>query len=399
VTNNTTTNPSCGGASTAGPCLTKGTLGNRSYINMVKYSPKYFSVAMAGTNDGNVAIGFNLGTGVAGQANWVNVTGNNAVLPNRPILGIALDPIVPSADVPIGYAAVGGFNENTPSTPGHVFQVTCTSNCSSFTWLNKTGNLPNIPAASIISNPNNPKQVFVGTDWGVYFTNDITAASPVWSRFSNGMPYTMIWDFQIDRGSTTVSAWTRGRGAWVYPLPAADITQAAPALLSAASRVTHGQSAIARDLPLALSGQPTVESRRKSSGAFQVVFTFSEPVNSGTAAATANGNSISSSVSFSGNTMIVSVSGVADRQTLTVTANNVAGPNTQTLPSASVSVGLLQADVNSDRAVNGGDATLVRNRSGSEVDGINFRYDVNADGYCNVGDAIVVRNKTGNGLP
>ena len=51
--------------------MTKQTLGNRSYINQVKYSPKYPSVAMLGTNDANVWIGFNLGTGTASQANWV----------------------------------------------------------------------------------------------------------------------------------------------------------------------------------------------------------------------------------------------------------------------------------------------------------------------------------------
>jgi hypothetical protein len=91
-------------------------LGNRSFINQVKYSPKYQSVAIVGTNDGNVQIGFNLGTGIASHANWVDVTGGNLTLPNRPILGIALDPTVPTANVPVGYAAVGGFNANTPAT-------------------------------------------------------------------------------------------------------------------------------------------------------------------------------------------------------------------------------------------------------------------------------------------
>ena len=105
VTNNPTTQD-----------MTKGTLGNRSYINQVKYSPKWSSDAIAGTNDGNVWIGFNLGTGSQSQANWVNVTGSNAVLPNRPILGIALDPDVGDRRPPAGYAAVGGFNANTPTT-------------------------------------------------------------------------------------------------------------------------------------------------------------------------------------------------------------------------------------------------------------------------------------------
>jgi hypothetical protein len=199
--------------------MTKQTLGNRSFINQIKYSPKYQSVAMAGTNDANAWIGFNLGTGTASQANWVDVTGGNTVLPNRPIMGVALDPTVSAANLPVGYAAIGGFNPNTPSMPGHVFQVTCTANCGSFTWVNKTGNLPDIPVDSIIVNPNNAQQVYAGTDWGVYYTDDITVASPTWLRFENGIPHAMVWDMQIDRGSTTLSVWTRSRGAYAYPLP------------------------------------------------------------------------------------------------------------------------------------------------------------------------------------
>jgi hypothetical protein len=199
--------------------MTKGTLGNRSFINQVKYSPKWSGDAIVGTNDANVWIGFNLGTGTESQANWVNVTGNNTVLPNRPVLGIALDPSAPSEDLATGYAAVGGFDANTPSTPGHVFQVTCTANCATFTWADKTGDLPDIPVDSIIVNPNQPQQVFAGTDWGVYFTDDITVTSPTWQRFENGVPHAMVWDMQIDRGSTTLSVWTRSRGAYVYPLP------------------------------------------------------------------------------------------------------------------------------------------------------------------------------------
>jgi hypothetical protein len=197
--------------------LTKGTLGNRSFINQVKYAPKKQSVAIVGTNDGNVQIGFNLGTGVASQANWVNVTGSNAVLPNRPILGIALDPTTTTA--PIGYAAVGGFDANTPSTPGHLFRVDCNTNCATATWTDKSGNLPDIPVDSVIVNPNIPAQVYAGTDIGLYFTDDITANPPVWQRFSAGVPSVMIWDMQVDRGATALSLWTRGRGAFVWPLP------------------------------------------------------------------------------------------------------------------------------------------------------------------------------------
>jgi hypothetical protein len=159
---------------------------------------------------------------VQAQANWVNVTGNNVILPNRPIMGIALDPSSPAPGTPIGYAAVGGFNNNSPSTPGHVFRVVCTMTstpCDGFTWTDKTGNLPDIPVDSIIVNPKFPSQVFAGSDFGLYYTDDITANPPVWNRFNNGLPNVMIWDVSVDRGSSTLALWTRNRGAYTWPLP------------------------------------------------------------------------------------------------------------------------------------------------------------------------------------
>jgi hypothetical protein len=196
------------------PNLCKGTLADRSFINQLAFSGTDTTVAIVGTNDGNVQYGFGLGS-LPSTAVWVNVTGGNAVLPNRPILDVATDPATPT----IGYAAVGGFDQNTPATPGHVFQVTCTANCASFNWVNKSGNLPNIPVDSIIANPLFPQQVFAGTDWGLYYTDDITQNPPTWFRFQAGLPNVMIWDMAIDRGATTLALFTRSRGAYAWPLP------------------------------------------------------------------------------------------------------------------------------------------------------------------------------------
>ncbi len=203
------------------PNLTKGTLGNRSFINQLAHATKTPSVAIAGSNDGNVHYGHGLNQGIADSASWVNLTAANAVLPNRPIMDVTID-VGDAADpgaTAIGYAVLGGFDQNTPATPGHVYRVSCTAHCASFVWRDVSGNLPNIPVNAVAVNPHQPNQVFAGSDWGLYYTDDVTATSPNWQRFDNGLPRVMIWDMAIDRGFTTLAVFTRGRGSWAWPLP------------------------------------------------------------------------------------------------------------------------------------------------------------------------------------
>ncbi|HJU40586.1 MAG TPA: hypothetical protein VJ724_13500 [Tahibacter sp.] len=189
---------------------------NRSFINQMAYAFTDPTIAIVGTNDGNVQYVYGLGVSGTNNATVANVTGANAVLPNRPVQDVVIDAQNPW----VGYAAIAGFDANTPATPGHVFRVTCTANCATFAWENKTGNLPDIPVNAIMVNPNLPGQVFAGTDWGLYYTDDISAASPQWQRFE-GLPRAMIWDLVVDRGTTTLAAFTRSRGAWAWPLPTA----------------------------------------------------------------------------------------------------------------------------------------------------------------------------------
>ena len=198
------------------PDLTKGVLNDRSIINQMHYDMEDGTVAIVGTNDGNVYYGFNMGQGT-NTANWVDVTDSNSTLPNRPILDVVSYQMT-------GYAAVGGFDQNTPTTPGHLYQISCDANCQNFQWADKSGNLPNIPVNSVMINPLYPDMVFAGTDWGLYYTQNINDMTPDWFRFNTGIPSVMIWDLTIDRGFTTLAAFTRTRGAYVWPLPDTELS-------------------------------------------------------------------------------------------------------------------------------------------------------------------------------
>ena len=207
--------------------LTKNTLilggENRSYINALSYAPGDPHVAVVGTNDGNVQYVFGLGVQYNGNcpdtpqacALAVDVSGGNAQLPLRPVLDVAVDP----RDALTAYAALGGFAANSPGQGGHVWRVRCSAQCASFAWDDVSGDLPDIPVNALQPNPNDPRQLFAGTDWGLYFTDDVTATPPHWQRFA-GAPRVMVWDMAVDRGATALALFTRSRGAWVWPLPA-----------------------------------------------------------------------------------------------------------------------------------------------------------------------------------
>ena len=156
--------------------------------------------------------------------------------PNRPILDVAIDPTTTTS--PIGYAAVGGFNANTPTTPGHIFRVVARP-IAQRSPERQDRKPPGYPGrfdhceSEIRRNRSSPEPIC-----GLYYTNDITAISPTWYRFDNGLPHAMIWDMQIDRGNTTLSVWTRSRGAYVWPLPSAPLLN----LTNVVSRKTHGSA-------------------------------------------------------------------------------------------------------------------------------------------------------------
>ena len=78
----------------------------------------------------------------------------------------------------------------------------------------------------------------------------------------------MVWDMSIDRGSTTLSVWTRSRGAYVWPLPSTSLQ-----LNAVASRKTHGAAGMFDlDLPTDGSGVECRSGGRSDS--FTLVFTF-----------------------------------------------------------------------------------------------------------------------------
>jgi hypothetical protein len=150
----------------------------------------------------------------------------------------------------------------------------------------------------------------------------------------------------------------------------------------AVSRKIHG-TAGTFDLPLSLvPTNPTTEPR--TGPTHTIVFTFDSAVSSAAAAVT-EGIGVAATPTLSGNDVIVSLSGVADRQYVTVTLSSVTtsnGPN----GGGSVRVGFLLGDVSQNRVVTVADLGLVNSQLAQVVTSANYLKDVNASGTLSLAD-------------
>lgn len=171
-------------------------------------------------------------------------------------------------------------------------------------------------------------------------------------------------------------------------------TSVGPVITGAVSRLTHG-TAGTFDLPLALSGSPTIE-MRNGSGNHTVVVTFDRPISSASATI-ASGAATAGAPVLSGNTATVSLTGVADRQTLTLELDNVTPTSGAAAPKVLVALSMLIGDVDQSGAVATEDVKLVTNFSGGVTSSSTFVYDVAPSGTVNSGDSLVTKNKHNDG--
>lgn len=104
------------------------------------------------------------------------------------------------------------------------------------TWVSKEGNFPDIPVKCILQNPLNTNEVMVGTQLGVWYTNNFSAASPTWNQSYNGMSNVQVTDMDL-RNDNTVFASTFGRGIFSGTLTAAPLSVNENSLVSNAIKV------------------------------------------------------------------------------------------------------------------------------------------------------------------
>jgi photosystem II stability/assembly factor-like uncharacterized protein len=80
------------------------------------------------------------------------------------------------------------------------------------TWQDKEGDFPDIPVKAVKMNPLLNNEVIVGTDLGVWRTDNFKSVNPTWKQSQNGMQNVKVTSFDLRTADNTVLATTYGRG-------------------------------------------------------------------------------------------------------------------------------------------------------------------------------------------
>jgi hypothetical protein len=334
------------------------------------------------------------------------------------IVGQGIDPNNAAVNVGIVYDIGASMAFSVGALPGLngalAFGVSNTGYVVGSSMLNQGSGLPfiwsdaggiiAIPLASGTSQGSaravNSAGLVVGNDssaFSIPFLYDGTTTY----RLADLIPVGSGWDLSMNTSSSALGISDNGviAGTGVYN-GATHAYAIVPALQlgSAVSRKTHGVAGTF-DIPLPLSGNPGVECRTGgTNGDYTLVFTFTNNVTSGNASVTGGIGSVLGVPTFSGNTMTVNLTGVANAQTLTVTLSGVTDEFSQVLPDTPVSVNMLIGDTSGNGVVNATDVAQTKGQVGQLVTSSNFRTDVNASGLINATDVAIVKAHSGGSI-
>ena len=79
-------------------------------------------------------------------------------------------------------------------------------------WAEKDGDFADIPVKAIMMNPMDKDEVIIGTNYGVWQTDNFTDDNPEWEHSRNGMSSVKVTSFEFREADNTVLASTYGRG-------------------------------------------------------------------------------------------------------------------------------------------------------------------------------------------
>lgn len=191
------------------------------YVVAVARTPADHSTLWAATATGRVFVSQNANARSAASVTFTRIDTMSAAAPNRFVSGITIDPTHPNR----AWITYTGYNANTPTTPGHVFQVDYNPTTHQATWTdidNGTGPLGDLPVTGI-ARDDATGTLYVATDFTVLADSPDSHGNfdGNWRPAATGLPEVEVAGVTINPNSRTLYAATHGRSIWSLALPPA----------------------------------------------------------------------------------------------------------------------------------------------------------------------------------
>jgi len=169
------------------------------------------STLWAATSTGRVFISHNADADPNTSVVFTRIDTSSSAAPNRFVSGIFVDP----ANSNHAWISYDGYSKTTPSTPGHVFEVTYDPVAQTATFTDRSYNLSDLPITDVVLD-SVTGDLYASSDFGVY---RLPSGSTVWRLAAKGMPNVEISGLTIVPSARLLYAASHGLGAWVLKLP------------------------------------------------------------------------------------------------------------------------------------------------------------------------------------
>ena len=142
----------------------------------------------------------------ASSVTWTRLDDDVTIDPNRFVSSIYVDP----ANANHAWISYLGFNVSTPSTAGHVFEVTYDPVAGTSTWVDRSYDLQDLPVTDLVRD-DVTGDLYASSDFGVVRLADGTSS---WTLAAPGMPNVEVAGLTIVPQARLLYAASHGLGAW-----------------------------------------------------------------------------------------------------------------------------------------------------------------------------------------
>ena len=171
-------------------------------ITAVGVAPSNSDIVWVGHGNGSV---YKTANGTALNPTWSKVDENGGALPNRRVGRVVVDP----SNADRVYVCFGGYSDPANYGAANLWRT----DDGGATWTSVSGNLPLVPIFSLVVRPDSTNVLYIGTDVGVFGSED---GGATWSTTNVGP--SNVSTTEVFFVGHHLAACTHGRGIFTVPV-------------------------------------------------------------------------------------------------------------------------------------------------------------------------------------